>query len=275
MPENISFKMNNRVIKENNMRSFPVFWTSIILGLSFSALGLGASGFFSQVLEQCLGAPEESHEYYEITDCGNEKKSCIRFSGHMDKFSASALTKIITEQRAKEVQFSSGGGDVKQIAVLRDFFNKNNITAVVKNGHFCISSCALLFSQLAHIAPEEGAEFGFHAEREDTPNMYYILNTSWRKNTWSERTICSMEKDLGDFGKGRAGRTALLRELQHNNILYHLDVKYIKWKDLVLIMDGSLQTDSRPLFQDLFDVKSHLFDGPQQPKRLSNDPEAR
>lgn len=265
--------MSDITDKTKTKCSSAPFWVTLFMSLAFSVAGLGLSEGFNQLMEHVLGAPEESHKYYEITDCGSEEKSCVRFSGHMDKFSSNALMKIVTEQRAKEVQFNSGGGDITQIAVLRTFFDKNNILAVVKNGKYCVSACALLFSQLTHIAPDMDAEFGFHAETNDTKSAYYILNTSWRNNTWSERAIVSMEKDLGGFGKGPAGRNNLLRALQYNHILYCLDVKYIKWKNLVSVLNGSLQHDGDHLFRDWFEVGPHFSDGLQNLKRLSKDPE--
>lgn len=172
-------------------------WFVGVSTLAMFLIDIGASEQFNQVLNCFLGAPEAGHPYYEITDCGSQEKACLRFSGEMSMASAHALIKIAGEQHAKEVRFDSGGGDIDQVSILRSFFDTNNILTVVKNGDSCVSACALLFSQLAHIAPEPNAEFGFHAERKDTKNAYYILNMNWLHTTWSERTIMSVEKDLG------------------------------------------------------------------------------
>lgn len=253
----------------------PIWFVGVTTFAMF-LIGIGASGLFNQVLNSFLGAPEAGHPYYEITDCGSQEKACVRFSGQMSMASAHDLMKIAGEQHAKEVRFDSGGGDVDQVSVLRSFFDSNNILAVVKNGHSCVSACALLFSQLAHIAPEPDAEFGFHAERKNTKNAYYILNMNWSHTTWSERTIMSMEKDLGGFGKGSVGKENLINALRDNNALYHPDVKYIKWNNLVQVIDRWPLPNRGKIFRDFYETKADHHDAAQNRtsfRRLSTDPE--
>lgn len=80
----------------------------------------------------------------------------------------------------------------------------------------------------------------------------------------------------GGDGKGSVGKKNLINALRDNNALYHLDVKYIKWGNLVQVIDRWPLPNRGKIFRDIYEAKADHHDVAQNRtsfRRLSTDPE--
>lgn len=211
---------------------------------------------------------------YAITTCGNNDDRCARFYGIFSSDAVEDLKGIVKNKKIKMIWFSSGGGDLKTIPSFLKIINDNKINIVVKNGDSCVSSCALLFSQIKtnNLNIEPDAFFGFHAITKNSDIKELSPGV-----VISKTEILTIEDQVGVFGSTNTqAKQNLVAMLRCNNALRSPIIRYVSWQVLSKVLESAsgsgtclpmLNRNERDMAVAKYDPRMSSF----KPIKLSED----